>query len=53
LLADANISKKHTAPIFRAQKMMLGSGGIYAGMEEGKAKGVVDQWLQGMMDSLG
>jgi hypothetical protein len=32
--------EKYTASIFRAEVAMLGSGGIYIGLEEGKAEGV-------------
>jgi hypothetical protein len=31
---------KHTVSIFRAEVAMLGSGGIYIGLEEGKNEGV-------------
>jgi hypothetical protein len=39
-LVYVNVSEKHTISIFRAEMAMLGSGGIYIGLEEGKAKGV-------------
>jgi hypothetical protein len=35
-----NVSEKHTVSIFRAEVEMLGSGGIYVGLEEGKSEGV-------------
>jgi hypothetical protein len=34
---NANVSEKHTVSIFRAAVAMLGSGGFYIGLEEGKA----------------
>jgi hypothetical protein len=37
---DANVSGKHTFSIFRAEVTMLGSGGIYIGLEEGRAEAV-------------
>jgi hypothetical protein len=36
---DASVSDKHTASILRAEVTMLGSGGIYIELEEGKAEG--------------
>jgi hypothetical protein len=39
-LVDANILKKHTASIFRGKVVMLGNGGIFTGLDEGKAEGV-------------
>jgi hypothetical protein len=39
-LVHASISEKHTVSIFRTEVAMLGSGGIYIGLEEGKAEGV-------------
>jgi hypothetical protein len=42
-LVDANISEKHTVSIFRAEVTMLGSGGIYIGLEDGKAEGVANE----------
>jgi hypothetical protein len=30
--------EKHTISIFRAEVVMLGSGGIYTGLEEGKLR---------------
>jgi hypothetical protein len=39
-LIDASISEKHTVSIFRAEAALLGSGGTYIGLEEGKAEGV-------------
>jgi hypothetical protein len=38
-LVDA-ISEKHTVSIFRAEVVMLRSGGIYKGLEEEKAEGM-------------
>jgi hypothetical protein len=35
----ANVSEKHTVSIFRAEAAMLESGGIYTGLEKGKAEG--------------
>jgi hypothetical protein len=35
LSVDTNVSEKHTLSIFRAEVAMLGSGGIYIGLEEG------------------
>jgi hypothetical protein len=32
--------EKHTVSIFKAEVAMLGSGGIYTGLEEGRAEGV-------------
>jgi hypothetical protein len=40
LVGKANVSKKYSVTIFRAEVAMLGSGGIYVGLEEGKAEGV-------------
>jgi hypothetical protein len=40
LWVDASVSEKHTVSIFRAKVVILGSGGIYIGSEEGKAEGV-------------
>jgi hypothetical protein len=37
---NANVSEKHTGSIFRAEKAILESGGIYIGLEEGRAEGV-------------
>jgi hypothetical protein len=37
---EDNVSEKHTVSIFRAKVAVLGSGGIYMGLEEGKAEGV-------------
>jgi hypothetical protein len=37
---DANVSQELTVSFFRAQVAMLGSIGIYIGLEEGKAGGV-------------
>jgi hypothetical protein len=31
---DGNFSEKHTASIFKVEVAMLGSGGIYIGLEE-------------------
>jgi hypothetical protein len=39
-LVYSNVSEKHTVSIFRAEVVMLGSGGIYVGLKEGKAEGV-------------
>jgi hypothetical protein len=39
-LVEANVSEKYTVSIFRAEVAMLGSGGIYIGLEEGDAEGV-------------
>jgi hypothetical protein len=39
LSVDA-VSEKHTVSIFRAEVAMLGSTGIYIGLEEGKAEGL-------------
>jgi hypothetical protein len=36
---DANVSEKHAISIFKAEMVMLGSGGFYIGSEEGKAEG--------------
>jgi hypothetical protein len=35
---DASVSEKHTLSIFRGEVAMLGSGGIYIGLEEGKVE---------------
>jgi hypothetical protein len=35
LSVDASVSEKHTLSIFRAEVAMLGSGGIYIGLEGG------------------
>jgi hypothetical protein len=40
LSVNANILEKHTVSILRAEVAMLGSGGIYIGLEKGKAEGV-------------
>jgi hypothetical protein len=40
LSEDANVFEKHTVSVFRAEMEMLGSGGIYIGLEEGKTDGV-------------
>jgi hypothetical protein len=37
---DSNASEKHIVSIFRVEVAKLGSGGIYIGLEEGKAEGV-------------
>jgi hypothetical protein len=39
-LVDASISENHTVSVFKAEVAMLGSGGIYIGLHEGKAEGV-------------
>jgi hypothetical protein len=33
-LVDVNVSEKHAVYIFRAEVAMLGSGGIYIGLED-------------------
>lgn len=50
-LLDASVSEKHTTSIFKAKVAMLGSGGIYMGLEEGRAE-EVDQptWSQNVED---
>jgi hypothetical protein len=42
-MVDASVSEKHTVPIFMADVTILGSGGIYIGLEEGKAEGVGEE----------
>jgi hypothetical protein len=37
---EVNVSEEHSVSIFRAEVAMLGSGEIYIGLEEGKAKEV-------------
>jgi hypothetical protein len=43
---DVNVSEKHTVFSFRAEVTMLGSGGIYTGLEEGRDEGVDQSWTK-------
>jgi hypothetical protein len=40
LSVDSSVSEKHAVYIFRAEVAMLGSGGIWLLLDEGKAEGV-------------
>jgi hypothetical protein len=42
---DANVSEKYTVSIFRAEVAILGSGGIYIGLEEEKVEGVAHSYI--------
>jgi hypothetical protein len=39
-LVDVNILEKYTVSIFKPEVAMLGSGGIYIGLDKGKAERV-------------
>jgi hypothetical protein len=51
-LVDASVLEKHTVSIFRAEVAMLGNGGIYIGLEEGKAVGVDQSGTRNEMEMV-